>query len=619
MNSNAFPNISNTAPKGAQNTLIMPDGTHPVPLGSGMITALLGEGGMANVYEIWNAQLEVSRAVKLINPSACRDSFERFQTEMKITAKLHHPNITEIYSVGEWHGIPFIEMEMLEGETLDRKIKKCGALPIPMCTAIGIMMARALQYAHNHSYIIYGKEYHGIIHRDLKPGNIMVCADGRVKLMDFGIARPADASFHTMGGIVLGTLQYLSPEQLNNDDLDMRTDIYSLGVSLYEILTGTQAFPEKNVHRLIVDKSANHYKPLRQYDMEIPPRLRRVLTRCMYHDRVRRIPSAELLIRELEKIHQEISQETPEQVIRRFVQTPPTEKVYIITKRSYFALTASVVIVATAILLILLVARYRGNHASAALSPAVMARPIASAPATPSPAPKMENPSPPITTLPRRRPANPTKKRITNPAPQPQLDTIAPTPTFARPSTSFSQTMKDKYGIADLLEIMGREISERNFLNALLLYDDLTAGQKETPKAAIFKLRALKGLGDTKSIAHFLSVDHIVNDGEAFLARARLEFDRRDLSAAQRDLDLSLKVPAQFLEYNKLKQEVYFYQARCATALFDKDPSESNWGNASGAWYRLKNEMRTDQSHEFFKQAEVELKRISEKYHNING
>ena len=188
---------------------MLPSGKEPIPLGSGIIVGLLGTGGMARVYKIWNEKLEVPRAVKILIPTQQKDLKNRFETEVKITAKLHHPNIVEIYSVGEWNGLPFLEMELIEGDSIETIIARYGKLPFSVCCAIAIFVARALVYAHGQEFLLYGKNYHGVIHRDLKPANVMISKNGEVKLMDFGIARPTEASLHTVEGNIVGTMQYL--------------------------------------------------------------------------------------------------------------------------------------------------------------------------------------------------------------------------------------------------------------------------------------------------------------------------------------------------------------------------------------------------------------------------
>ncbi|MBN2188560.1 MAG: protein kinase, partial [Chitinispirillaceae bacterium] len=133
---------------------MLPSGKDPIPLGSGIIVGLLGTGGMARVYKIWNEKLEVSRAVKVLIPTQQKDLRNRFETEVKITAKLHHPNIVEIYSVGEWSGLPFLEMELIEGESIEAIISRYGKLPFAVCSAVAIFIARALVYAHGQEFLL---------------------------------------------------------------------------------------------------------------------------------------------------------------------------------------------------------------------------------------------------------------------------------------------------------------------------------------------------------------------------------------------------------------------------------------------------------------------------------
>ena len=165
-------------------------------LGSGKVVGMLGYGGMAQVYKIWNEKLEVYRAVKIIKNSSIT-LLRRFQTESKITAQLNHSGIVKIYDVGTWYGLPYIEMEYIEGITLEQLINTHSRLSFTISCAIGIQIARILQYAHNEQIDLYNASYKGIIHRDLKPANIMLSNSGEIKVLDFGIARPVEASLHT--------------------------------------------------------------------------------------------------------------------------------------------------------------------------------------------------------------------------------------------------------------------------------------------------------------------------------------------------------------------------------------------------------------------------------------
>jgi serine/threonine protein kinase len=315
--------------------VVLPDGKQPLPLGSGSIAALLGVGGMSNVYKIWNPQMERHRAVKLMKPDLTQESRQRFQTEIKITAALSHPNIIEIHSVGEWNTLSYIEMEYIDGPTLAEIIAKKGALPLQVCTALGIMMARALTYAHDREYALYGKTYHGLIHRDLKTSNIMIAADGRVKLMDFGIARPVETSLMTLDGAVMGTMQYLAPEQIDGKNVGVAVDIYALGAILYESITGRKAFPQKNLSQLMSAKTANIFVPLRFFKIKIPQRLKNLAGKCMQLDPAKRPASAAALLKELESLHHALSPETPENAIIRFMQSinEKTRTIYAVRHR----------------------------------------------------------------------------------------------------------------------------------------------------------------------------------------------------------------------------------------------------------------------------------------------
>jgi len=147
-------------------------------------------------------------------------------------------------------------MEYVNGASLEEIIRKCGSVSTEQAAIIGLLICRALHYAHRQVMTIYGKTYNGIIHRDLKPANVLISRSGRVKLTDFGIARPVSVSLHTMDtGNIVGTLPYLSPEQLDGKELDAQTDVYALGLTMYELLTGKRAFPQKDVSALIHAKS----------------------------------------------------------------------------------------------------------------------------------------------------------------------------------------------------------------------------------------------------------------------------------------------------------------------------------------------------------------------------
>lgn len=271
-------------------------------IAEGKIIRTLGSGGMADVYLVWNPRLELYRAVKVIKPDQSETFQKRFETELRIFSKLDHPNIVHCYGVGEWHSLPYIEMEFVNGASTEEIIHKCKALSVEQAFAIGIQVAKALHYAHNQVITIYGKTYRGIIHRDLKPANIMITRSGKIKLTDFGIARPLDVSLHTIElGSVVGTLPYLAPEQLGEQELTCRTDVYALGATLYELIAGVRPFTQTEVPALITAKNSGTYKPLSSH-LKVPEEVSGVIDKALSVDPLQRYSSAHALRLDMEKV-----------------------------------------------------------------------------------------------------------------------------------------------------------------------------------------------------------------------------------------------------------------------------------------------------------------------------
>ncbi len=219
----------------------------------------IGSGGMADVYLSWHPRMEVYRALKVIKPGQPQQWLDRFETEIKVFSSLNHPNIVQCYGVGFWHKLPFLEMEYVKGMSFEDIVDNVGAMSAKHALAVAILTCKALTYAHNCSLTIYGKHYHGVIHRDLKPANILLSKTGDVKITDFGIARPGAVSIEESKQTkVLGTLPYLAPEQLTGMPVAKSSDIYSLGITLYELITGRKAFPQTNLNDLIAAKQNGH-------------------------------------------------------------------------------------------------------------------------------------------------------------------------------------------------------------------------------------------------------------------------------------------------------------------------------------------------------------------------
>src|SRR5579875_1026580 len=202
------------------------------------LEARIGAGGMSTVYRAFDETLERRVAIKLLNREVSSDSdeLERFRREARAVAQLSHPHIVGVIDAGEDDSRPYIVFEYIEGETLKERIRRLGPLPIPEAVAYAIEIARALGAAHARH----------IVHRDVKPQNVLIDHDGSAKVTDFGIARTLEEDGLTADGRVLGTTDYVSPEQALGQAVTGRSDLYSLGIVLYEMLTGDVPFHGDN-------------------------------------------------------------------------------------------------------------------------------------------------------------------------------------------------------------------------------------------------------------------------------------------------------------------------------------------------------------------------------------
>jgi serine/threonine protein kinase len=575
--------------------LALPDGGQPLPLGSGYIASLLGMGAMSNVYKIWNPQLETFRAVKLMKPDVSSDSRQRFQTEMKIMAALSHPNIIEIHSVGEWNGLSYIEMEFVEGYTLSEIIDKKGALPIPACTALCIMVARALIYAHNKDYVLFGKPYHGIIHRDIKPSNLMVTKDGRVKLMDFGIARPVETSLMTMDGAVMGTMQYLAPEQIDGKNVGVAADIYALGAVFYEILTGQKAFPQKNLSQLMAAKTGNSFVPLKAFNIKIPPRMRLLAGKCMSHDPKNRVPSAEAALKALELAHHRLTLDTPEEVIRSFLESPIQEKNVLLVRKP-LPLKTIAVIGAVVIALTLAYTVIMGRNKREAKVP-----PPAKSVTSLMPAGNASSPPPATTDAGKQGGARQIEER--------QHRQVSPK-VSARPAPNLA----DKKEIAPLsvsVELFEKEVELGDFEKALQIYGKLPPIVAARKSTQLLRTRALYGLGKTMEAEQALNAQ-VIDDGEYYLIKAKLLARRGDCDQSLPILEKAIAIRTQYLDADVVHRDYLYCRALCQSRLFDRDPSPENRKSALDGWFEVKNAVRRFPRHMYFGEAVSEMQRIGD-------
>jgi eukaryotic-like serine/threonine-protein kinase len=263
----------------------------------------LGQGAMGIVYKAKDPKINRMLAIKTIRFSdefeteKIREIKERFMREAEIAGKLAHPAIVAIYDVGEDYELTYIAMEYLEGDSLQKFCRKGSLLPLRKALYIVSETALALDYAHKQ----------GVIHRDVKPANIMLLKEGQIKVTDFGIAKAVSSS-QTKSGIVLGTPNYMSPEQINGHGIDGRSDVFSLGVVFFELLTGQLPFHGKNLTNLFYQITQGKHPSPREINPKVPRPVEQILNKALAKEPAQRFATGADLARYLKAMIAKIDQ-----------------------------------------------------------------------------------------------------------------------------------------------------------------------------------------------------------------------------------------------------------------------------------------------------------------------
>ncbi|HEY8449759.1 MAG TPA: Stk1 family PASTA domain-containing Ser/Thr kinase, partial [Bacillota bacterium] len=255
------------------------------------IRQLMGEGGMAVVYQAVDTLLDRRVAVKLLRPEFSHDEdfIRRFRREARAAAQLSHPNIVQVYDVGQDNGLDYIVMECVAGRTLEQKIRAEGALPVAEAVDLARQVLEALRHAHEH----------GVIHRDIKPQNILLTTTGQVKVTDFGIARAVGAATLAKTDTIMGSAHYISPEQARGRHTGVQSDLYSLGVVLFEMLTGTRPFDGETAVTVAVKHLQEEIPSPRALNPEIPPTLECIIFKALSKEVSRRYACADDFLSDL--------------------------------------------------------------------------------------------------------------------------------------------------------------------------------------------------------------------------------------------------------------------------------------------------------------------------------
>jgi serine/threonine-protein kinase len=277
------------------------------------LVELVGTGGMSSVYKAHDRLLERNVALKVLHPHYGDDEeyVERFRREARAVAQMSHPNIVTVIDRGEDEGRQYIVFEYVDGENLKQLIERTGPMPARRAVELALEMADALAFAHEH----------GLVHRDVKPQNVLLTPDGEAKMTDFGIARSLDVEQGvTQTGTVLGTSNYLSPEQASGKPVTPATDVYSLGVVMYELLTAEVPFPGENFVAVAMKHLNDPPPDLREKRPDVPLRLIAAIERALEKDPARRFGSMDQFAWELRQCLAEMGAPDAD---RTFIATSP--------------------------------------------------------------------------------------------------------------------------------------------------------------------------------------------------------------------------------------------------------------------------------------------------------
>jgi len=254
----------------------------------------LGRGGMGTIFRVFDQKTQEDIAIKILNReiSADKNTITRFREELKLARKISHKNICRVFDLSESEGIYYIAMEYVPGESLKSIIRMTGQLSLTTALSIAKQVGQGLAEAHRL----------GVVHRDLKPSNIMVDRNGMAQIVDFGIARSLRKKGTTLAGVVIGTPEYMSPEQAEGQEADERSDIYALGVILFEMITGRVPFRADTPLGIVLKQISERPSNPREVNPHVPEDLSRLILRCLEKDREKRPQSAEELLTELNAI-----------------------------------------------------------------------------------------------------------------------------------------------------------------------------------------------------------------------------------------------------------------------------------------------------------------------------
>ena len=501
------------------------------------VLEVLGAGGMGRVYKVRNVISDRVEAMKVLLPDLAGDAelADRFMREIKVQASLDHPNIAALHTALRLDNQLLMLMEYVEGVTIEAVLRS-GHLPIDKAIDYTAQVLSALSYAHAH----------GVVHRDLKPANMIITPSGVVKLMDFGIAKMVADRKLTQTGRTVGSLYYMSPEQIKGAaDLDPRSDLYSLGISLYEMVTGARPFQGDSEYSIMAAHLETNPPPPIQVDPNLPPALSEIILMSLEKDPAQRFQTADAFRSALLSVRGPVpTAATPAAAPVVVAPPPPPAR----SHRGLYIALGSLATIAVIVAAVTQIPKFRHTAAESApaaavSAPAQQAPPEAAPAAIPAavPAPVETPPAsqPPVTSAPavkaaaqpvRRAPAAAASVQAPAPAQQPPVaQPVSPPPEAPPPQTSAASA-----AAAAAADANAEQLEKLREEGSLL---SIRVGTVKSSLDGLRKAQARSGLGLRADMAASEQrMDYLMNQADAALQRGDAAAGRRNLDLAEKEV-----------------------------------------------------------------------------------
>lgn len=567
------------------------------------IDSIVGYGAIGIVYKCVEEESGTIRAIKIANPKASNEEIDRFQLEAKICTVLSHPNIIKVYKVDNYKNtIPYMIMDFIEGVSLVEQLKE-KPLPVPVALSIIIIVCRAMEYAHGEIIEFDGRKHKELVHCDIKPGNILVSSSGEVKLSDFGLVvlKDIEKAMQRKSGLTdiepkgsfPGTVPYMAPEQHTYPEVNVKTDIYALGVTLFELVTGKRPFPEVGEYALIQHVAAKlegKFKLPTDIDPTLPEELNNMVRRCLQPNQRKRYDSYTELRNECETFLKEYTSLDAEKVVKLYygnkkdfrlsVSDKPKKHITVPASVNNFLKSLAILSVLLTITLALFYYNFLKNKnfmelwkyfnqqlkkeltKSIKASTTIQTSQRTSSQSVPE--------STPLDDISQNKKAIPSTSKKINRKKMNLIEEDVPSPKIDEKNNPFSNAV-----------IAWKEGRLKDAIYSIksISLDELKAVERDS--AVIIMLDSYYRLKDINNALLFGS-DYVVNDAKYFLLMALLYESAELTTEASNYFTKSINAPCKFEPSICTKR--YLYKAKFMKKKYEKSGSKEDYDNMISAW-----------------------------------